>query len=322
MKSDLTTILETHKRIRPYIRHTPLIYSPYLSAKANGNVWLKCENQQPTGSFKVRGALNKISNLTDQEKAKGIVAASAGNHALGVAHAVKSLGNIQADIFVPTTAPNAKINKLGRFPITIHQVGETYEDAHEAAVQFQTETGGTAISAYDDVAVIAGQGTIGLEIFADCPQVDMIVVPVGGGGVIAGITAVSRAINPSCTIIGLQPTASPAAQLSLKAGHAIDPYKHEPTIADGLAGGFGKVPFGVIKQFPPEMMLATEAEMRSAIYTLVQQHQQIIEPSGAIAITPFLNGNINLDGKTAVCVLTGGNLDTKLLQEILNEFNI
>ncbi len=322
MKSDLTTILETHKRIRPYIRHTPLIYSPYLSTKANGNVWLKCENQQPTGSFKVRGALSKMSSLTDEEKAKGIVAASAGNHALGVAYTVQALGNIQADIFVPKTAPDTKINKLRHFPVTIHQVGETYEDAHESAVQLQAKTGATAISAYNDVAVIAGQGTIGLEIFADCPEVEMIVVPVGGGGVIAGITAVSRAINPTCTIIGLQPTASPAAQLSLKAGHAIDPYEHEPTIADGLAGGFGKIPFGVIKQFPPEIMLATEVEMRSAIYALVQHHQQIIEPSGAIAITPFLNGNIDLNGKTAVCVLTGSNLDTSLLQEILNEFNI
>ena len=264
MQSDLTTILETHNRIRPFINQTPLIHSPTLSAKANGTVWLKCENQQPTGSFKVRGALNKISNLTEQEKDKGIVAASAGNHALGVAYAVKALGGIQADIFVPTTAPDAKINKLGHFPITIHQVGETYEETHQAAVEFHQQTGATEISAYDDVVVIAGQGTIGLEIFADCPQVDMILVPVGGGGVIAGITAVSRAINASCHIIGLQPTASPSAQLSLEAGHAIDPYEHEPTIADGLAGGFGKVPFGVIQQFPPEIMLATEKEMRAS----------------------------------------------------------
>ena len=321
MKSDLTTILAVHKQIRPYIKHTPLLFSHYLSEKTGGEIWLKLENQQPTGSFKVRGALNKISSLTDAEKANGIVAASAGNHALGVAHAIKALGNIQADIFIPETAPQAKINKLRQYPVTLHQAGETYEDAHLAAVTHQQQTDAIEIPAYDDVAVIAGQGTVGLEIFTDCPDVDVICVPIGGGGLIAGITAVSRAINPSSQIIGVQPTASPAAQLSLKTGKAIDPYDHEPTIADGLAGGFGKVPFEIIKQFPPDVLLVSETEIRQAIYELVHQQQQIIEPSGAIAIAPLLNNKLDLRGKTAVCVLTGGNLETTLLQEILHEFN-
>lgn len=316
----LIDFLQAQQRIRPSIQQTDLIHSPFLSRRAGGEVWLKLENQQPTGSFKVRGALNKISRLTPDERVQGIVAASAGNHALGVAHAVQSLGGISAHIFVPETAPQAKVEKLRHFPVTVQQTGATYEAAHEAAAQFARRTGAVEISAYDDLAVIAGQGTVALEIFAELPQVDVICVPVGGGGLLAGITAVSQAINPSCRIIGMQPTASPAAQLSLQAGHAIDPYDHAPTIADGLAGGFGAVPFEVIRPFPPEIQLATEKELRIAIYTLIQQHQLIIEPSGAIAIAAILNDTLQLAGKTAVCVLTGGNLDTKRLLAILEEF--
>ncbi len=320
MHIPLTTILAAHKRIRPYIQHTPLLHSPFLSTLANGDVWLKLENQQATRSFKVRGALNKISLLSTAQKANGIVAASAGNHALGVAHAVQALGTIHADIFVPQSAPAAKVDKLRHFPVTLHQVGQTYEEAHAAAEQFQAENNATPISAYDDVDVIAGQGTVALEIFTKLPKVDLICVPVGGGGMLAGITAVSQSINPACQRIGLQPTASPAALLSLQAGQAIDPYAHEPTIADGLAGGFGKTPFALIQATPPDILLATEKEMRHAIYTLIDTEQQLVEPSGAISITPLLNGKLNLQGKTAVCILTGGNLDTHLLKEILNEF--
>ncbi|MCA9930758.1 MAG: pyridoxal-phosphate dependent enzyme, partial [Anaerolineales bacterium] len=287
--------------------------------KTGADVWLKLENLQPTGSFKVRGALSKIGRLTEAEKARGIVAASAGNHALGVAHAVASLGAVRADIFVPTTAPAAKINKLRRFPVNLHLAGDTYDAAHQAADAFHKQTGAVEISAYDDLDVIAGQATAAVEIFTELPQLDLIVVPIGGGGICAGITAVSRQINPACHIIGMQPTASPAALLSFRQDRAIDPYDHEPTIADGLAGGFGAVPFEVMRPFSPEILLATEVEIRTAVFTLIDQHQQIVEPSGAIAIAPLLNSAVDLQGKTVVCVLTGGNLDTPLMHQILKE---
>jgi threonine dehydratase len=315
----LPDVLQAQQFISPYIKHTDLIHSPYLSEKSGAEVWLKLENQQPTGSFKVRGALNKIGRLTGRQKAQGIVAASAGNHALGVAHAIQSLGNVKADIFVPTTTPQAKVEKLQRYPLHLHQAGETYDAAHEAAKAFRATSGGVEVSAYDDMEVITGHATTGLEILADLPQTDIIIIPVGGGGIIAGVTAVAHIISPECRLVGVQPEASPAALLSLRHQRAHDPYDHEPTIADGLAGGFGVVPFEVVRPFPPHILLASEQEIRHAIFTLAHQHQLIIEPSGAIAIVPLLHKKLDVSGKTIVCVLTGGNIDTRLLTAILNE---
>lgn len=314
---ELAEFLQARRCIRPFITHTPLIHSPFLSELSGGDVWLKLENQQPTGSFKVRGALNKISQLSDGEKARGIVAASAGNHALGVAHAVASLGQIQADIFVPQNAPDAKINKLRRFPVTLHVAGQTYEATHQAASDFKKQHGATDISAYDDRTVIIGQGTAALEIMADLPTCDLVILPVGGGGLLAGVTTAVRQIKPSCNIVGVQPEASPAAQLSFVQIKAIDPYDHAPTIADGLAGGFGATPFGLLRHNPPAIALASEADLRRAILALLREQQLVIEPSGAAAIVPLLTGGVDVVGKTAVCILTGGNLAIGLLQEIM-----
>ncbi len=290
-----------------------------MSERTGGEVWLKLENQQPTGSFKVRGALNKLGQLSETEKARGIVAASAGNHALGVAHAAASLGLGQVAIFVPETAPEAKLNKLRRFPITLYLAGKTYEDAHQAAADFASRTGALEISAYDDRDVITGQGTVGVEILADLPTVELIVVPVGGGGLVSGVATAVRHINPACHIIGVQPEASPAAQLSFAQGRAIDPYDHAPTIADGLAGGFGVRPFELLRHNPPDITLVSEADIRRAILVLLAEHQLVIEPSGATAVAPLLTGQVDVAGKTAVCILTGGNLAMNLLREIITQ---
>lgn len=318
---DMAAVLAAQRLIRPYIRHTPLIYSHYLSQISRASVWLKPENQQPTGSFKIRGALNKIGHFTAEEKERGIVAASAGNHALGVAYAAQTWGGVRADIFVPATAPRAKLDKLGHFDVTLHQDGSTYEAAHQAAAAFAIQTGSIEVSAYDDVNVVAGQSTIGLEILTDLPQTDMILVPVGGGGMVAGIATVAWALNRKCRVIGVQPEASPAALLSLRDGVAYDPYDHEPTLADGLAGGFGQVPFALVRGKLDQVLLADETELRQAIFTLLDQEQLVVEASGAIAITPLLNGNLDVAGKTVVCVLSGGNLETAVLRDILIEFN-
>jgi threonine dehydratase len=314
---ELADILQAQRRIRPFINKTPLIHSPVLSELTGGDIWLKLENQQPTGSFKVRGALNKISQLSDVGKARGIVAASAGNHALGVAHAVASLGQIQADIFVPENVPDAKINKLRRFPVTVHLAGQTYEAAHQAADNFHEQTGAIEISAYDDLTVIMGQGTAALEIMTALPTCDLMLLPVGGGGLIAGVATAVRQLKPSCHIIGVQPEASPAAQLSFAQNQAIDPYDHAPTIADGLAGGFGAKPFDLLRHNPPDIALVSDPDLRQSILTLLREHQLIIEPSGAAAVAPLLTGQIDAAGKTAVCILTGGNLAMDLLREII-----
>ncbi|WP_420642402.1 threonine ammonia-lyase [Candidatus Leptofilum sp.] len=315
---ELVDFLEAARRIRPYMHHAPLIRSDFLSEQTGGGVWLKLENQQPTGSFKVRGALNKLSQLSDVEHARGIVAASAGNHALGVAHAATSLGLPQVDIFVPETAPDAKLKKLRRFPINLHLVGQTYEDAHQAAARFAAQTGALEVAAYDDLDVIAGQGTVGVEIMTDLPSADLILVPIGGGGLVSGVATAVRHINPAGKIVGVQPEASPAAQLSFTQNQAIDPYDHAPTIADGLAGGFGVKPFELLRQNPPEIVLVSEAQIRQAIFALLSEQQLVIEPSGATAVAPLLTGAVDVRGKTAVCLLTGGNLDMNLLREIVN----
>jgi threonine dehydratase len=320
----LQEVLAAAAVIRPYVNAVPMRRSGYLSERTGASVWLKLENGQPTGSFKIRGALNKLSHLTAAERERGIVAASAGNHGLGVAYAADKLAGrtagrgLTADIFVPETAPAAKVEKLRRFGVTLHLVGKTYDEAVLAARTFAERTGALEIPAYDDPVVIAGQGTIGLEILQERPETDVIRVPVGGGGMIAGISVVATAVHPDCRVIGVQPAASPAALLSLRDGVAYDPYEAEPTIADGLAGGFGEWPLRIGGPLIDRILLAGEGELRQAVYTLVDREQLVIEASGAAAIVPLLNGSLaGMEGRMVVCVLSGGNLPTGLLAEIL-----
>ncbi len=313
----LPYILEARRNIRPYLSETALRRSETLSEVSGGNVWLKLENRQPTGSFKVRGAFNKISTLGTSQKNKVLVTGSAGNHGLGVAYASSILGLQETHIFIPGNAPRVKVDKLNRLCGSIHIAGETYEEAHRAAEQYAQEHDAVYIQAYDDVDVIAGQATIGLEIIEDLPDMDVIIIPVGGGGLIAGISSAVKAIQPLCRVIGVQAKASPAAFLSLRDGQPHDPYDHEDTIADGLAGGFGKIPFYLSRLLIDEILLAEEIEMRAAVYTLLAEDQIVVEPSGAASIVPILTRQQDLKGKNVVCVISGGNLDVDLLREIV-----
>ncbi|MEW5961230.1 MAG: pyridoxal-phosphate dependent enzyme, partial [Chloroflexota bacterium] len=198
-------ILLAQQRLKPYISPSPLIYSEALSETSGARVWLKLECRQPTGSFKIRGALHKMMALSDDARAQGIVTGSAGNHGLGTAFAAQTLGVRRAAVFVPTNAPAPKVSRLRRFPIDLRQVGDTYEATHQAAETFARQTGATYIPAYDDPTVIAGAGTIGLEIMTELPAVDTLIVPVGGGGLIAGIAVAVKGINPGSRVIGVQP---------------------------------------------------------------------------------------------------------------------
>ena len=313
-------VQEAQQRISPFARHTPLVPSAYLSRRTGAQVWLKLECQQWTGSFKARGALNKVGLLTAEQKARGVVTGSAGNHGLGVAYASRCHGAIQADVFVPFTAPRAKVDKLADLGALVHQVGKTYEDAHRAAESFSCEAGASYVQAYDDVDVVAGQGTVGLEVLADLPRVDLALVPVGGGGLIAGMATVLKKALPGCRVVGVQPEASPSAWLSLRDGVAYDPYDHAPTLADGLAGGFGAVPFRLARNLIDEVLLASEFDMRHAIFALLDREQVVAEASGAIAIAPLLTGGLDVAGQTVVCVISGGNIGVALLRDILTEF--
>ncbi len=315
----LHDIVLAHQRLKKYVQPAPLVFSEALSQQSGAQVWLKLECRQPTGSFKIRGALHKIMALEPAARARGIVTGSAGNHGLGTAYGAKILGVDKATIFVPRTAPAAKVTRLSRFPIDLRQAGDTYEEAHQAAESFAAESGATYIPAYDDPQVIAGAGSCGLEIMTERPETEAIVVPVGGGGLVAGIAVAAKGINPICRIIGVQPEASPAAKLSFEQNQPIDPYDHAPTIADGLAGGFGAHPFYIARTLIDAILLFSEAELRRAILTLIDQEQLVVEASGAIAIAPLLAEQHNLAGQTVVCVLSGANLDTGLLADILKE---
>jgi threonine dehydratase len=314
----LDDVERARRAIAPHIEKTPLLHSPALSEAAGCELWLKLECRQRTGSFKPRGALNKILSLAPQERARGIVAASAGNHALGVAHACRVLDVASADVFVQGNAAPAKIAKLRRYPVRLHLVGASYEDAQQAALEHARRSGACFVSAYDDPAVVAGQGTAGLEIAEQLPELDCVVVPVGGGALLAGIALAVKALRPRARIVGVNPEASPSAKLSFERGEAIDPYEHQPTLAQGLAGGFGRVPFQVARGLVDEIALVAEEQLTRGIAALIDAEQVLAEASGIAALAAALSGRIaGLAGKRVVAVVSGGNIDAAALRALL-----
>ncbi len=312
----LQDIYQAQQRIQPHIFRTPLRHSFLLSERADAEVLLKLENWQITGSFKPRGALNLMLMLNAQERQRGVVTASAGNHALGVGHAARILHISPATIFVPRTTPRAKLDKLREFPVVVRPVGDTYDDAHRAALQYQQETGATFVNAYDDPRTVAGQGTIGVEILQDAADVDAILVPVGGGGMISGIAIAAKTIAPAIKIVAVQPAASPALRDSLRDGKCYEEYEAGPTICDGLAGGIGKICFQVSQQFVDDVVLVEEDETKAAIRALVETQQVVVEGSGAVGVAALLARKVNLKGKRVAVVLSGGNIDLGLLAGI------
>lgn len=317
----LADVLSAQQMIQPHIWHTPLLPSAGLSGLSGGDVYLKMECWQRTGSFKTRGALLKLATLSPEQWAKGTVTASAGNHGLGVAYASKVLGLPPITIFVPESAPDAKVERLQTYDCQVRRAGADYDAAHAIAEAFVHQQGALYISAYDDPVVIAGQGTVGLEVFEDLPEADLLLVPVGGGGLVAGIAIVAKAINPAVRILGIQPEASPAAYLSLQDGRPYETYPAGPTICDGLAGGFGRVPFELAGDLIDEIVVVPEADVRRAVAWLLAREQLVVEGAGAIAIAPLLNGQVKAEGRQVVSVLSGRNLDAALLHEILAEMN-
>ncbi len=310
-------IYQAQRRIHPHIFRTPLRHSFLLSERVGNEVFLKLENWQVTGSFKPRGALNLMLMLGSDERVRGVVTASAGNHALGVGHAARILRISPATIFVPRTAPRAKLDKLREFPVTVRPIGDSYDDAHRAAEAFQRETGAIFVNAYDDPRTVAGQGTIGLEILEDLPDVDAILVPVGGGGLISGIAVAVKTFAPTVKIIAVQPSASPALRDSLRDNKCYEEYAAGPTICDGLAGGIGKICFEVAKKLIDDVVLVEEDETKAAIRALVETQQLVVEGSGAVGIAALLARKVDLRGKRVAVVLSGGNIDLGLLAGII-----
>jgi threonine dehydratase len=314
----LDDVQRAARAIEPHVVRTPLARSAALSEATGCELWLKLECRQVTGSFKPRGALNKIRSLGAADRARGIVAASAGNHALGVAHACGALGLEDADLFVQANAAPAKIAKLRRYPVRLHLVGQSYEDAENAALAHARTSGAYFVPAYDDPLVIAGQGTAGLEIADELADTDVVVVPVGGGALFAGIALALKALRPQTRLVGVNPEASPSARLSFQQGRALDPYHHEQTLAHGLAGGFGRLPFETLRPLLPEIALVSETELRRGIAALIDAEQVLAEASGIAALAAVLYGRVaGLAGKRVVAVISGGNIDAATLRGLL-----
>ncbi|HNS51494.1 MAG TPA: threonine/serine dehydratase [Anaerolineae bacterium] len=317
----LGDIVAARQRLGSHVWRTPLLPSEELGRRAGAQVYLKLECWQHTGSFKVRGALSKLASLEPEECARGVVTASAGNHGLGVAYAAKALGLAPATIFLPEVATETKVRHLVAMHCHLRRAGADYDAAHAQAARYANAQGALYLSAYDDLAVIAGQGTVALEVLEELPDADLLLVPIGGGGLVAGVAVAARALRPGIRIIGVQPEASPAAYLSLRDGRPYETFPAESTICDGLAGGFGRMPFEVAGRLIDDVLPVPESAVRHAVAWLATHEQLLVEGSGAIAIAPLLAGKALSPGRRAVAILTGRNIDSLLLRQCLEEFD-
>ena len=300
--------------LKKYIRPTDLIHAPKIHP--GSDIYLKTENLQITGSFKVRGACYKISQLSEEEKAKGVIACSAGNHAQGVAMAA-AINNIKALICLPDGAPISKVEATKAYGAEVCLVEGGYDEAYAKALELQKEKGYTFIHPFDDEDVIAGQGTIGLELLESLPEMDAVIVPVGGGGLISGIAYVIKSLKPEVKIYGVQACGAPSMYNSL-ANNEIQRLVEVSTIADGIAVKEpGKNTFELCCKYVDEIVTVTEDEISTAILTLIEQQKLIAEGAGAVAVAAAMFGKVPVAGKKVICVVSGGNIDVTILSRII-----
>ena len=300
--------------LKDVVRETSLIPSPKISA--NNNIYLKTENLQVTGSFKVRGAGYMISQLSEEEKARGVVACSAGNHAQGVALAAQKYG-IKATICLPDGAPISKVEATKSYGAEVVMVKGVYDDAYKRALELRDEKGLTFVHPFDDDDVIAGQATIALEILNNMKNIDAVVVPIGGGGLISGIAYAIKHLAPHIKVYGVQALGAPSMYNSLKSGN-IETLESVSTIADGIAVKRpGENTFKMCSQYVDEVITVTEGEISSAILALIEQHKMIAEGAGAVAVAAAMFDKIPMKNKNIVCVVSGGNIDVTILSRVI-----
>lgn len=300
--------------LKDVIRNTDLIYAPKMSK--NCNVYLKTENLQTTGSFKVRGAYYKISKLTDEEKSKGVIACSAGNHAQGVALAATKSG-IKSIICLPDSAPISKVEATKAYGAEVCLVQGVYDDAYAKALELQKEKGYTFIHPFNDENVIAGQGTIGLELLDQLPSLDAVIVPVGGGGLISGVAFAIKQLKPDIKVYGVQAKGAASMYNSIK-DKKIECLPGVSTIADGIAVKEpGDLTFELVSKYVDEIVTVSDDEIASAILTLMEQQKLVVEGAGAVPVAAVLFNKLPLEGKNVVCLLSGGNIDVTILSRVI-----
>lgn len=313
----LRAIDQARTRIAGVAHRTPLEYSRQLSREHGRDVMLKLESFQVTGSFKLRGAMAMLSLLTADQRASGVLTVSAGNHGLAVAHCAEALG-INATIVVPESASRAKVEAIRRYPVTLIERGASYDEAERAARAMQRESGRVFVSPYNDEDVIAGQGTIAFEILEDAPDVEAIIVPVGGGGLIAGVAIAAKAVKPNIKLYGVEPEASPTMSEALRAGRLIE-IEEQETIADGLAGNIepGSITFPIVQRLVDGIVLVSEESIRNAISRVAREDHLMIEGSAAASVAALADPRI--EGRRVAAIVTGRNITFDLFERVVSQ---
>ncbi len=313
----LSEVLAAEARIRSHVRETPLELSPYLSAEAEADVYLKLESHQITGSFKLRGAMNKCLSLSKGERSRPIVTASSGNHAGAVAYALKELGGAGI-IYLPSTVSRAKVEALEPYGVELRFVGSDSVEGELEAKRVARDEGLLYISPYSDPQVIGGQGTVAVEIERQLERFDAVFVPVGGGGLISGIAGYFKARSPSVRVVGCQPEASRVMYESIAAGRILD-LPSEPTLADGTAGGMDPdaITFPICQRDIDEMVLVSEDEIAQAMRLAIEKHSMLIEGAAALAIAAFRKKRASHRGETVVLVVSGKKVSLETLRKLL-----
>ncbi|HIY64295.1 MAG TPA: threonine ammonia-lyase [Candidatus Mediterraneibacter stercoripullorum] len=305
---------EASELVRRVTNPTKLIYSDYLSEQTGGKVYLKPENMQHTGAYKIRGAYYKISTLTDEERKRGLITASAGNHAQGVAFAAKKFG-CKATIVMPTVTPLIKVNRTKSYGADVILYGDVYDDAYSYACELAEKKGYTFVHPFNDLDVAAGQGTITMEIVQELPTVDYIIAPVGGGGLIAGVSTLAKMLNPKIKVIGVEPAEAASMTAALAAGEVVE-LDSADTIADGTAvKAVGDKILPYVQENVDDMLTVEDDELIGAFLDMVENHKMIVENSGLLSVAALKQ--LDLKGKKVVCILSGGNMDVITMSSIV-----
>ncbi|MEM1144387.1 MAG: threonine/serine dehydratase [Pseudomonadota bacterium] len=304
-------------RLEPYVRKTPLVYSPQFSAATGAKVWLKLENLQDTGSFKLRGATNRLLTLSSEDRAKGCVTASSGNHGAGVSLATSRLGT-RGIVFVPEQTSQTKVDAIRAHGGEVRYFGTDGLDTEEHARSFAQHHGQVFISPYNDPAVIAGQGSCGVEILQDLPDVDAVFVSIGGGGLISGVASVIKHHNPQGKIVGCQPAASPVMTRSVEAGRIVFT-ESAPTLSDGTAGGIEEdaITFELCRELVDDYVLVEERSIADAMVAFIENQHQLAEGAAGVALGAFLESAADFPNKNVVILICGGNVSAATLRKVL-----
>lgn len=315
MKLELTEITHASDMLKGFIKKTELIFSEFLSHEYGNDIYIKPENLQKTGAFKIRGAFNRIFNLSSEDKKRGLIAASAGNHAQGVALAAREAG-VSAVIVMPETTPLIKVEATGNLGAEVVLSGDNYDEACVYAKKLAEKDNRVFIHPFDDPFVIAGQGTIGLEILAEMENADYILVPVGGGGLIAGIAAAVKQVNSEVKVIGVEPEGAACMKYSLEADR-ICYLPNVETIADGVAVKTpGEMTFSLVKEYVDEIITVSDSEIMDSLLVLIEKMKLVSEAAGAVSVAALKK--LNIKNKKVVCIVSGGNIDVVTMSEMLN----